>query len=112
MSLLPIADRAQVRAYLRGLFSAYPGRLAGVLTLHLMAGAAGLAAPPLLGPLVERVAAGTTTWTVDRIALASAGFVVAQAVLVRYARLAAAKLAELVLARLREEFVDGVLAIP
>ncbi|MGI5245582.1 ABC transporter ATP-binding protein [Dactylosporangium sp. CA-139066] len=112
MSLLPIAGRAEVRAYLRGLFAAYPGRLAGVLTLHLLAAAAGLAAPPLLGTLVERVAAGTTTWTVDRIALAIAGFVVTQAVLVRYARLASAKLAELVLARLREEFVDGVLAIP
>ncbi|GAA4248603.1 ABC transporter ATP-binding protein [Dactylosporangium darangshiense] len=110
--MLPIAGRAEVRAYLRGLFVAYPGRLAGVLTLHLVAAAAGLAAPPLLGTLVERVAAGTTTWTVDRIALAIAGFVIAQAVLVRYARLAASKLAELVLARLREEFVEGVLAIP
>ncbi|MER7001795.1 ABC transporter ATP-binding protein [Dactylosporangium sp. NPDC000555] len=110
--MLPIAGPAQVRAYLRGLFAAHPGRLALVLALHLAAAVAGLAAPPLLGALVERVAAGTTTWTVDRIALAIAGFVVAQSVLVRYARLAAAQLAELALARLREEFVDGVLAIP
>ncbi|MFD0584175.1 hypothetical protein [Dactylosporangium darangshiense] len=43
--MLPIAGRAEVRAYLRGLFVAYPGRLAGVLTLHLVAAAAGLAAP-------------------------------------------------------------------
>ncbi|GAA2364011.1 ABC transporter ATP-binding protein [Dactylosporangium salmoneum] len=110
--MLPIASPAQVRAYLRGLFAAYPGRLSVVLVLHLAAAAAGLAAPPLLGTLVERVAAGTTTWTVDRIAMAIAGFVVAQSVLVRYARLASAQLAEQVLARLREEFVDGVLSVP
>ncbi|WP_432831839.1 ABC transporter ATP-binding protein [Dactylosporangium sp. CA-092794] len=110
--MLPVAGRAEVRAYLRGLFTAYPRRLALVLALHVLAAAAGLAAPPLLGVLVERVAAGTTTWTVDRIALAIAGFVVVQSVLVRYARLAAAQLAEQVLARLREEFVDGVLAVP
>ncbi|MFI5913424.1 ABC transporter ATP-binding protein [Dactylosporangium sp. NPDC051541] len=110
--MLPIASRAQVRAYLRALFTDYPWRLAGVLALHLTGAAAGLAAPPLLGLLVERVATGTTTVTVDRIALAIAGFVVAQAVLVRWAKVVAAQLAERVLARLREEFVDGVLAIP
>ncbi|WP_433610901.1 ABC transporter ATP-binding protein [Dactylosporangium sp. CA-139114] len=110
--MLPIASGGEVRAYLRTLFTDYPWRLAGVLALHLAGAAAGLAAPPLLGTLVERVAAGTTAWTVDRIALAIAGFVVAQAVLVRCARVAAAQLAERVLARLREEFVDGVLAVP
>ncbi|WP_433052355.1 ABC transporter ATP-binding protein [Dactylosporangium sp. CS-033363] len=110
--MLPIASTGEVRAYLRTLFTDYPWRLAGVLALHVTGAAAGLAAPPLLGLLVERVAAGTSTWTVDRIALAIAGFVVAQAVLVRFARVAAAQLAERVLARLREEFVDGVLAIP
>ncbi|GAA3450072.1 ABC transporter ATP-binding protein [Dactylosporangium matsuzakiense] len=110
--MLPIASRPQVRAYLRALFTDYPGRLAGVLALHVTGAAAGLAAPPLLGLLVERVATGASTVTVDRIALAIAGFVVAQAVLVRCARVAAAQLAERVLARLREEFVDGVLAIP
>ncbi|MEV6930802.1 ABC transporter ATP-binding protein [Dactylosporangium sp. NPDC051485] len=110
--MLPIASPAQVRAYLGGLFAAYPGRLSVVLVLHLSAAAAGLAAPPLLGMLVGRVAAGTTTWTVDRIAMAIAGFVIAQSVLVRYARLASARLAEQVLARLREEFVDGVLSVP
>ncbi|WP_432980228.1 ABC transporter ATP-binding protein [Dactylosporangium sp. CA-233914] len=110
--MLPVASPPEVRRYLRALLTAHPGRLAGVLALHVLGAAAGLAAPPLLGRLVERVVAGTSTVTVDRIALAIAGFVLAQAVLVRYARLAAAQLAERVLAGLREEFVDGVLAVP
>jgi ABC-type multidrug transport system fused ATPase/permease subunit len=110
--MLPVASPGEVRSHLRALFTEHPWRLAGVLALHVTGAAAGLAAPPLLGALVERVAAGTTTATVDRIALAIAGFVIAQAVLVRCARLAAAQLAEMVLARMREEFVDGVLAIP
>jgi ABC-type multidrug transport system fused ATPase/permease subunit len=110
--MLPVAGPAEVRAYLRGLFADHPGRLAVVVGLHLAAAVAGLAAPRLLGELVERVTAGTTNWTVDRVALAIAGFVVVQSVLVRYARLAGAQLAERILARLREEFVDRVLAVP
>ncbi|MET7393617.1 ABC transporter ATP-binding protein [Dactylosporangium sp. NPDC005572] len=110
--MLPVATGAEVRAYLRRLFAAYPRTLAWVLALHLLAAVAGLAAPWLLGGLVERVSRGTTAATVDRVAIAIAGFVVAQAVLVRAARLASARLGEAVLARLREEFVDRVLAVP
>jgi ABC-type multidrug transport system fused ATPase/permease subunit len=110
--MLPVAGAAEVRRYLRHLFATHPRMLALVLVLHLTAAVAGLAAPRLLGGLVEAVAAGTTNWTVDRIALAIAGFVVVQSVLVRYARLTSARLGERVLATLREEFVDRVLAIP
>jgi len=110
--MLPVATAAEVRAYLRHLFVTHPRMLTLVLALHLTAAVAGLVTPRLLGTLVEDVAAGTTNRTVDRIALAIAGFVVVQSVLVRYARLAAARLGEQVLARLREEFVDRVLGIP
>ncbi|GAA2595644.1 ABC transporter ATP-binding protein [Dactylosporangium fulvum] len=110
--MLPVADGKEVRAYLRRLFTTYPRMLVLVLVLHLAAAVAGLAAPRLLGELVERVSAGTTAWTVDRVALTIAGFVVVQSVLVRYARLTSARLGERVLARLREEFVDRVLTIP
>ncbi|MEV0559811.1 ABC transporter ATP-binding protein [Dactylosporangium sp. NPDC050588] len=110
--LLPVASGAEVRAYLRRLVREHPRMLALVVTLHVSAAVAGLVTPRLLGDLVEKTSAGTTTWTVDRIALTITGFVVAVSVLVRYARLASARLGEQVLATLREEFVDRVLAVP
>ncbi|AVT33461.1 multidrug ABC transporter ATP-binding protein [Plantactinospora sp. BC1] len=109
---LPIADPAQVRRYARGLARRHPRALAGALGLHALAAVTGLAAPRLLGDLVEAISQGTGTVTVDRIALAIAGFVLAQAVLVRFAHFASARLGERVLAELREEFVDRILAIP
>lgn len=112
MTALPVADAAQVRRYARNLIRRHPRVLAVALGLHALAAVAGLAAPRLLGELVDAVSRGTTTVTVDRIALAIVGFVVAQAVLVRYAQLASARLGERVLAELREEFMDRVLAIP
>lgn len=110
--LLPIATGAEVRAYLRRLVKVHPRMLALVVTLHVTAAVAGLVTPRLLGDLVEQTSAGTTIWTVDRIALTIAGFVVVVSVLVRFARLASARLGEQVLATLREEFVDRVLAVP
>ncbi|HEX5740614.1 MAG TPA: ABC transporter ATP-binding protein, partial [Pilimelia sp.] len=88
------------------------GALAGVLGLHAAAAVTGLVGPWLLGRLVEALRVGTTTAAVDRVALAIAGFVVLQSVLARYAAYASARFGEGVLARLREEFVTRVLAIP
>jgi ABC-type multidrug transport system fused ATPase/permease subunit len=109
---LPVADAKQVRRYARTLMRRHPRALAAALGLHALAATAGLAAPRLLGDLVEAIARGTNTVTVDRIALAIAGFVVVQSVLVRFAHLASARLGERVLAQLREEFIDRILAIP
>ncbi|MGX7676352.1 ABC transporter ATP-binding protein [Plantactinospora sp. DSM 117369] len=109
---LPVADAAQVRRYARSLLRRHPRALAGALALHGLAAITGLAAPRLLGDLVEAIAEGTSTVTVDRVALAIAGFVVAQAVLIRFAHFASARLGERILAELREEFVDRILAIP
>jgi len=90
----------------------HPGGLALALSLHGLAAVAGLAAPRLLGDLVERLTSGATVRAVDRTALAIAGFVVAQAVLVRFAAFCSARLGERVLAELREDFVDRLLALP
>ncbi|MEQ4302838.1 ABC transporter ATP-binding protein [Plantactinospora sp. B6F1] len=109
---LPVADAAQVRRYARSLVRRHPRALAGAIGLHVLAAITGLAAPRLLGNLVEAISEGTSTVTVDRVALTIAGFVVAQAVLVRFAYFASARLGERVLADLREEFVDRILAIP
>ncbi|TMR36522.1 ABC transporter transmembrane domain-containing protein, partial [Actinomadura geliboluensis] len=107
---LPVATSAQVRAYARRLVLRHPRALAGVLGLHALAAVAGLVTPRLLGALVEDVRDGHAA--IDTAGLAIAGFVIAQGVLIRYAYLASAKLGERVLAELREEFVDRVLALP
>ncbi|ASW53606.1 ABC transporter ATP-binding protein [Plantactinospora sp. KBS50] len=109
---LPVADGGQVRRYARTILRRHPRALGITLGLHALAAIAGLAAPRLLGDLVEAVSRGTSTVTVDRVALAITGFVLVQAVLTRFAYLASARLGEGVLADLREEFIDRVLAIP
>jgi ABC-type multidrug transport system fused ATPase/permease subunit len=80
--------------------------------LHICAALAGLAAPRLLGDLVQSVDEGTTVGHVDRVVLALAAFLVLQTVLTRYARLTSQVLGEQVLAELREDFVGNTLALP
>lgn len=108
--ILPVATPAQVRAYARRLVLRHPRDLAGVLALHALAALTGLVTPRLLGSLVEGVRDGSAD--IDTTGLAIAGFVIVQGVLVRYAYLTSAKLGERVLAELREEFVDRVMALP
>jgi len=110
--LLPVADAAQVRQYARALFRRYPRALGATVALHMLAAVAGLVAPRLLGDLVEAIQQRNGIGTIDRLAATIAGFVVLQAVLVRFAVLASARLGERVLASLREDFVDRILAIP
>ncbi|WP_067831289.1 ABC transporter ATP-binding protein [Actinomadura kijaniata] len=107
---LPVASAAQVRAYARRLTLRHPRALAGALALHALAAVCGLVAPRLLGELVDGVSRGRAA--IDRIGLAIAAFVVAQGVLTWLAHYASARLGERVLADLREEFVDRVLALP
>ncbi|WP_433366925.1 ABC transporter ATP-binding protein [Streptosporangium sp. CA-115845] len=109
--ILPVADTAQVRAYARRLTLKYPGELTVALGLHGLAAVAGLAVPWLLGGLVQGVRDGTGV-DVTAVSLAIGGFLVAQAVLVRFAVYASARLGEKVLAELREEFVGRVLGLP
>lgn len=111
-TILPVADKPQVRGYARELLRRHFRHLSGVVGLHGLAALAGLGAPILLGRLVKGVTEGTTLGRIDRIALGLLAFVVAQAMLTRFAALASAKLGEKVLAELREDFVDRVLAIP
>jgi ABC-type multidrug transport system fused ATPase/permease subunit len=111
-NLLPVAGTAQVRRYARDLFRRYPRALSLAVGLHVVAAIAGLAGPRLLGDLVEAIQRQSGLATINRLSAAIAGFIVVQAVLVRFAVLASAQLGERVLARLREDFIDRVLAIP
>ncbi|MFI0353440.1 ABC transporter ATP-binding protein [Actinomadura sp. 9N407] len=108
--ILPIATTRQVRAYARRLALRHPRALLGALALHASAAIAGLVTPWLLGNLVEGVRGGDAS--IDSVGLAIAAFVIVQGVLLRYAHLASAVLGEKVLAELREEFVERVLALP
>lgn len=109
---LPVATGADVRRHAGVLVRKHGRLLAGTVALHALAVLAALAAPRLLGDLVEAVQHGTTLGHVDRIALALLGFLLVQSVLTRQARLLSQSLGEEVLADLREEFVEQSLALP
>ncbi|MFG3439039.1 ABC transporter ATP-binding protein [Nonomuraea sp. NPDC047897] len=109
--ILPVADSRQVRAYARRLTLKYPRRLAVALALHGLAAVAGLAVPWQLGGLVQDVKDGAAA-NVTLVAFGIGAFLILQGVLVRQAVLASARLGEKVLAELREEFVDRMLALP
>jgi ABC-type multidrug transport system fused ATPase/permease subunit len=110
--MLPVADKGQVRRYAAAVMLRHPKQWTVALSLHALAAVAGLAMPWLIGRLVEAIRHGTTTSTVDMVALAIVGFVVVQSVLTRFAMLNSARLGERMLAELREDFVDRTLAIP
>ena len=110
--ILPVADARDVRRYARRLAKTYPRDLYSSLALHALAAIAGLAAPRLLGDLVEDVEQGTTTGQIDTVALVLAVFLGAQTILTRFARYLSFKLGEKVLADLREDFVQNALALP
>ena len=109
---LPVANGRSVRRYVRTIARQYPRMLWGALVLHVLAALAGLAAPRLIGDLVESVQEGTTVHHVDKVIAVLAAFLVAQTVLTRYARYVSQALGEQVLAELREDFVANTLALP
>lgn len=109
---LPIADGRAVRRYVAQVAQRHPRLLWSALGLHVLAALSALAAPRLLGDLVQAVEEGTTTSRVDDIAIWLAVFLLAQSVLTRYARFRSQVMGELVLAELREDFVANTLALP
>ncbi|WP_236576542.1 ABC transporter ATP-binding protein [Streptomyces sp. HF10] len=109
---LPLADRADVRAWAGAFLRAEAARLLGTFALFAAALVAGLTGPRLLGHLVESVKAGTTAGRVDLLALAFVAILATHALLTRAARTQATLLGERVLARTREDFVRRVLGLP
>lgn len=110
--ILPVAGSAEIRRHARRLARRHPRRLAVALVLHGLAAITGLAAPRLIGGLVEDVQNGTTAAKVNEVILVIAVFVVTQSLLTRWARFKSFALGEQVLAELREDFVDNALALP
>ncbi len=110
--ILPVAGPAEIRRHARRLARRHPRSLAIALVLHGLAAVSGLAAPRLIGNLVQDVQNGTTAAKVNLVIIVIAGFIVAQSLLTRWARYRSFALGEQVLAELREEFVDNALALP
>jgi ABC-type multidrug transport system fused ATPase/permease subunit len=110
--LLPIANTAEVRDYAKKLILRHPRELIATVGLYGLAAVAGLVGPRLLGELVQDVQTGTTSRQIDAIATALISFVVVQTALTHYAYRAAARFGTTLLAELREEFVEKVLALP
>ncbi|MFI6828527.1 ABC transporter ATP-binding protein [Kribbella sp. NPDC050241] len=110
--ILPVAGPTEIRRHARRLARQHPRTLSVALLLHGLAAISGLAAPRLIGGLVEDVQNGTTVAKVNQVILVIAVFIVAQSLLTRWARFKSFALGEQVLAELREDFVDNALALP
>src|SRR5688500_11427299 len=84
--LLPVADSAEVRRHARRLARRHPRELIITMGLHALAAVSGLAAPRLIGTLVEDVQRGTTASKINQVIVVIAVFIVVQSLLTRWAR--------------------------
>jgi ABC-type multidrug transport system fused ATPase/permease subunit len=111
-TLLPIASGPELRAQAKELAGRHRFGLGRVVALHIVAGATGLAGPPILGNIVQSVRNGTTRGHIDKVVLILAVFLVAQTFATFFARRASCVLSEQMFAELREDFMRRVLALP
>ncbi|MGQ0577052.1 MAG: ABC transporter ATP-binding protein [Pseudonocardia sp.] len=109
---VPRAGRAEVRAWLGVQVRAAPLRLGIVVALFVIASAAGLAGPAVLGQVVDVLVAGGDTGRVDLLALVFVAALLLESGAVLLARTHGAELGEAVLARTREGFLHHVLRLP
>ncbi|WP_225099429.1 ABC transporter ATP-binding protein [Streptomyces sp. CoH27] len=110
--LLPVADRVTVRRAAVRLVRADGRAFAAALLLNALAAGAGLVGPWLVGRIVDEVRAGHGVGAVDRLALWILLCALAQLLLARWARYVGYRFGERTLARVREEYVERVLALP
>ncbi|MFD0441236.1 ABC transporter ATP-binding protein [Streptomyces chartreusis] len=107
-----MAERQDVRRATVRLVRADARAFTAVLALNAAAAITGLAAPWLVGRIIDEVRAGHGVTTVDKLALAILVAATAQLLLARWARYIGHRFGERTLARVREEFVDRTLALP
>jgi ABC-type multidrug transport system fused ATPase/permease subunit len=87
--------------------------ITALLILHALAALAGLVVPRILGALVDKASApGTLASTVDGLALAVAGVVVVQAIMIFFALRMSTIFGQDLLAEAREYVVHTVLGLP
>jgi len=114
VTALPVAGLPQVRRAALRLLRSDSRSVALVVLLNVLAAVAGLAAPWLLGQIVDTVTgqAPGAVATVDRLAGALLIFAGAQIVLARCALAVGYRFGERTAARIREEFLDRALTLP
>jgi ABC-type multidrug transport system fused ATPase/permease subunit len=110
--ILPIATGPDVRSYAVRMLREHKRPLGVVVLLHGLAAIASVFTPALFGRLIDTVAGGGSLGRVNMLALAIVAAVVAYTVFTRFAVYASARFGERMLADIREEFVDQVLAVP
>ncbi|MFD8389941.1 ABC transporter transmembrane domain-containing protein [Streptomyces sp. NPDC059680] len=111
-SLLPVADRARVRRAALRLVRADGRAFVAALLLNALAAGAGLVGPWLVGRIVDDVRGGQGVGAVDRLAPWILVCALAQLLLARWARDVGYRFGERTLARVREQYVERVLALP
>ncbi|MDN0197613.1 ABC transporter ATP-binding protein [Streptomyces sp. S.PNR 29] len=109
---LLVADRPRTLRAARALVRQDRGAFIAMLLLNALAVGAGLVGPWLLGRIIDEVHNGAGVGTVDRLAALILISSLAQLLLVRYARRVGHRFGERTLARVRERFVDRILALP
>jgi ABC-type multidrug transport system fused ATPase/permease subunit len=110
---LPVADRRDVGAFASRLLGTRRFMITVLLVLHALAALAGLIVPRILGSLVDKVSApGTLASTLDGLALAVAGVVVVQAIMIFFALRMSVIFGQDLLAEAREYVVRTVLGLP
>ena len=110
--LLPIASGSATWRAVRTMLRAHRGLAVGAVVTIVAAAVAGLAFPPIVGRITDAVIAGSGVTTIDVLALALLGALLAQAVLSGWATVLVARLGEQALATLREDVVDRALSVP
>ncbi|MEO9151798.1 MAG: ABC transporter ATP-binding protein, partial [Lapillicoccus sp.] len=111
---LPVAEMSSVRAHTTGILRRHRRDLGLVVGLHALAAVAALAAPRIVGQLVDDVSGGggVTTSVIDHLAVVLASAMVLQTVLTYFARRASFRMGEDIFAELREQFMDRVVSLP
>jgi len=109
---LPVADMRAVWRHTGSLAREHRGLVVRVLVLHALAALAALAAPWLVGRLVDVVSGRADSGAVDTIAVGLALAVLVQTGLTWAARRLSFILGETVFAQLREQFVGRAVNLP
>jgi len=109
---LPVAEMSSVRTHAVGMLRQHWRQLALVLCLHSLAAVAALAAPRIVGLLVDTVIQQGVVESVNGLAVALAVAVAVQTVLTWFARRAAFRMGEDFFAELREQFMTRVVSLP
>ncbi|HMR50719.1 MAG TPA: ABC transporter ATP-binding protein [Arachnia sp.] len=109
---LPVARARQAFAFVRELLSTRRTAAIALLAFNVLAAAAALVIPRILGDLVDAAATGTELGRTDAVLLGILAFVLAQAVFTFLAKRADAVLGYDLLAAAREHVVQTVLRLP